>query len=125
MGLLSGLLGNASAVDVTQAEQQLAHILLPGEEIHRAYRVLRDMFIFTSKRLILIDRQGMTGSKVAFVSIPYKSIRFFSVESAGTFDLDAELKIWIAGMAGPIQRQFPRGPSIYEVQVALAHYVMH
>lgn len=125
MGLLSGLLGNASAIEVGEAEKQLAAILLPGEEVHRAYRVLRDMFIFTSKRLVLIDRQGMTGSKTAFMSIPYKSIRFFSVETAGTLDFDAELKIWIAGLPAPIQRQFPRGTSIFDVQVTLAHYVMH
>lgn len=123
MGLLSGLLGNASAVDAGTAEHELARILLPGEEVHRAYRVLRDLFIFTSKRLILVDKQGMTGSKMAFLSIPYKSIRFFSVETAGTFDLDAEMRIYIAGLSVPIQRQFPRGGTIYEVQTALAHYV--
>ncbi|HEX9984447.1 MAG TPA: PH domain-containing protein [Thermoanaerobaculia bacterium] len=123
MGLLSGLLGNASGIDVGEAERELGRILLPGEEVHRAYRVVRDLFIFTEKRLVLVDRQGMTGKKVAFMSIPYKSIRLFSVESAGTFDLDSELKIWIAGMPLPIQRQFPRGETIYEVQLALAHYV--
>lgn len=125
MGLLSGLLGNASSVDVGDAERELSRILLPGEEVHRAYRVLRDLFIFTAKRLILVDRQGMTGRKVAYLSIPYKTIRFFAVESAGTFDLDAELKIWIAGMPTPIQKQFPRGDTIYEVQTTLAHYVTH
>lgn len=123
MGLLSGLLGNASAVDVGAAEQELARILLPGEDVHRAYRVLRDLFIFTNRRLIFVDKQGMTGSKVAFVSIPYKSIRFFSVETAGTFDLDAEMRIYIAGLSAPIQRQFPRGGTIFDVQTALAHYV--
>lgn len=122
MGLLSGLLGNASAVDIGEAEKELSRILLPGEEVHRAYRVIRDLFIFTARRLILVDRQGMTGKKVAYMSIPYKAIRFFSVESAGTFDLDSELRIWIAGMPAPIQRQFPKGDTIYEVQAPLAHY---
>ena len=124
MGLLSGLLGNASAVEVSSVERELAAILLPGEEVHRAYRVLRDLFIFTSRRLIFVDKQGMTGSKVAFVSVPYKSIRLFSVETAGTFDLDAEMRIYIAGLPAPIQRKFPRGSAIFDVQIALAHYVM-
>jgi Bacterial PH domain len=123
MGLLSGLLGNASAVDTGVIEQELSRILLPGEDVHRAYRVLRDLFIFTSKRLILVDKQGMTGSKTAFVTIPYKSIRFFAVENAGTFDLDAEMRIYIAGLSAPIQRQVPRGGTIFDVQAALAHYV--
>lgn len=84
---------------------------------------MRDMFIFTSRRLILLDKQGLTGKKVSYVSVPYKSIRMFSVETAGTFDLDAELKIWVAGVASPMERQFKRGDAIFEVQVALAHYV--
>ena len=123
MGLLNGLLANASAIDATSAEQQLGRILLPGEDVHRAFAVLRDLFVFTSKRLILVDKQGLTGSKVAFVSVPYKSIRFFSVETAGTFDLDSEMRIYVAGLPTPIQKQFPRGGTIYDVQMALAHYV--
>lgn len=123
MGLLDGLLGNAASVDTGQVEKDLAQILLPGEQVHRAYQVLRDMFVFTSRRLILVDKQGISGKKVAFNSIPYKSIRMFSVETAGTFDLDSELKIWVAGMPAPIARQFKKGDAVFEVQTALAHFV--
>lgn len=123
MGLLDGLLGNAATTDTGQVEKDLSQILLPGEQVHRAYRIMRDMFIFTSRRLILLDKQGLTGKKVSYVSVPYKSIRMFAVETAGTFDLDAELKIWVAGVAAPIERQFKRGDAIFEVQAALAHYV--
>jgi hypothetical protein len=123
MGLLSGLLGNASAVDVADVEASLKRILIPGEEVHRAYKVIRDLFIFTAKRLILVDKQGLTGAKTAYLSIPYKSIRLFSVETAGTFEMDADLKIWVAGMNVPLEKKFPRGETIYEVQMALAHYV--
>lgn len=123
MGLLDGLLGNAAQFGVAEAEQALAQILLPGERVDRAYKILRDAFVFTDSRLIFIDRQGLTGSKVSYQSIPYKAIRVFSVETAGTFDLDAELKIWVAGLPAPIQMQFKKGEAVFEVQVALAHYV--
>lgn len=123
MGLLNGLLGNASAIGADEAKQEIGKLLMQGEEVHRAYRIIRDSLVFTSRRLILVDRQGMTGKKASFLSIPYKSIRLFSVETAGTFDMDAELKIWIAGMPAPVQQQFPKGETIYEVQAALAHYV--
>ncbi len=66
----------------------------------------------------------MTGSKVEYHSIPYKSITHFSVETAGTFDLDAELKIWISSTAAPIQKKFNKNLSIYEVQSVLASYVL-
>jgi hypothetical protein len=66
----------------------------------------------------------MTGSKVEYHSIPYKSITHFSIETAGTFDLEAELKIWISSTAVPIQKQFNKKLSIYEVQSVLAAYVL-
>ena len=125
MGLLNGLLGNASTIPNDEAQAEISRVLLPGEDVHRAYRVIRDSFIFTSKRLVLVDRQGMTGKKVSFMSIPYKTIRLFSVETAGTFDMDSELKIWIAGLPAPLQYQFPKGDTIYDVHAALAHYVTH
>ena len=67
--------------------------------------------------------QGVTGKKVEYHSIPYKSITHFSVETAGTFDLDAELKIWISSTANPISKQFKKDKSIYDVQKSLASYV--
>lgn len=123
MGLLDGLLGNATSTDTADVERELARILVPGEAVHRAYKVMRDMFIFTSSRLILLDKQGLTGKKISYVSVPYKSIRMFAVETAGTFDLDAEMKIWVAGLPAPIERQFRRGDAIFEVQTTIAHYV--
>lgn len=73
---------------------------------------------------MLVDKQGLRGTKVEYHSIPYKSITHFSIETAGTFDLDAELKIWISGMAQPFQKQFNKRLSIYEVQQVLASYVL-
>ena len=66
----------------------------------------------------------MTGKKIEYHSIPYKSIIQFSVETAGSFDLDAELKIWLSGNPAPIQKQFNKHLSIYEVQSVLASYVL-
>lgn len=123
MGLLSALLGNAAEADVTDVEQQLEQILADDEQVERAFRLVRDLLIFTNRRFILVDRQGMTGRKTAYHSIPYRGITNFSVETAGHFDLESELKIWISGTAEPIQRTFTRGSSILDVQKALATYV--
>jgi hypothetical protein len=92
--------------------------------VEHAYQLICDYFVFTDKRLVLVDKQGMTGSKIDYHSIPYKSITHFSVETGGTFDLDAELKIWISGTAVPIQKQFNKKLGIYEVQSVLASYVL-
>jgi len=124
MGLLDGLLGNASKVDNAKIQHEFAKILAPGESVEHAYQLVRDYFVFTSKRLVVVDKQGMTGSKVEYHSIPYKSITHFSIESAGTFDLDAELKIWVSSKPDPIKKQFNKKLDIYEVQSVLAGYVL-
>jgi hypothetical protein len=124
MGLLDGMMGNASKVDPATIQKEFAQILAPGETVEHAYQLIRDYFVFTDKRFVLVDKQGFTGSKVEYHSIPYKSITHFSIETAGTFDLEAELKIWISGTPVPIQKQFNKRLSIYEVQAVLASYVM-
>ncbi|WP_297575010.1 PH domain-containing protein [uncultured Deefgea sp.] len=124
MGLLDGLMGNVSKIDAAKIQTEFSQILAPGEVVEHAYQLIRDYFVFTNKRFVLVDKQGLTGSKVEYHSIPYRSITHFSIETAGTFDLDAELKIWIAGTPAPIQKQFNKKLSIYEVQAVLASYVL-
>jgi hypothetical protein len=124
MGLLGGLMGNASAVNIQDVQKEYENILAPTESIEKAYKLVRDMFIFTNKRLVLVDRQGITGKKVEYHSIPYKSITHFSIETAGNFDLEAELKIWISSTTEPIQKQFNKSLNIYELQSVLASYVL-
>lgn len=124
MGLLDGMLGNASKIDPIKIQHEFAQILAPGESVEHAYQLIRDYFVFTDKRFVLVDKQGVTGNKIEYHSIPYRSITHFSIETAGTFDLDAELKIWITGNPLPIQKQFNKRLSIYEVQAVLASYVL-
>ena len=124
MGLLDGLLGNASEVEVGKLEHEFAKVLASGERIEKAYQLIRDLFIFTDKRLILVDKQGVTGSKIEYHSLPYRAITHFSIETGGHFDLDAELKVWVSGSSAPFQKRFNKRLSIYEVQSVLASYVL-
>ncbi|MGZ9585542.1 PH domain-containing protein [Paenibacillus marinisediminis] len=125
MGFLDGLMGNASSVNEKDVQQELQSILFQGETVDKAYKVIRDMFVFTNKRLILVDVQGVTGKKVEYLSIPYKSISRFSIETAGTFDLDAELKIWISSAVEPtVSKTFKKDSNVYEVQSLLAEKVL-
>jgi hypothetical protein len=123
MGLLSGLLGNASAADAEEVEKGLERVLADDERVEQAFQLIRDLLIFTDRRFILVDRQGLTGLKTEYHSIPYRAITHFSVESAGALDLEAELKVWISGTEQPIQKQFSRGRTIFDVQKALASHV--
>lgn len=122
--MLQGLFGNATEVDVKALQKDLDALLAEGEQVVRAFRIVRDMFIFTDKRLILIDKQGLTGKKADYHSIPYRSISHFSVETAGTFDMDAEMKIYISSNPNPIVREFKRGADIIGVQKTLAQCLL-
>ena len=124
MGLLSGLMGNASEIDDSDLEKVLANTLIDGEQVEKAYKVIRDLFIFTNKRLILVDKQGMTGSKMEMVSIAYSKITKFSKESAGHFDLDAELKIWIGSDPTPISKEFKSGDNINDVYRVISQHAL-
>ncbi|GAE34325.1 PH domain-containing protein [Halalkalibacter akibai] len=124
MGFFDGIMGNASEVSISEVEREFAKVLTRDETIDKAYKLIRDLFIFTNKRLILVDKQGVTGKKVEIHTIPYKNITHFSIETAGNFDLDAELKIWVSGSSTPIQKQFNKSLNIYEVQSVLADYVL-
>lgn len=122
MGLFNGFLGNASDADISSVERDLQAIMLDDEQVEHAYKLIRDLIVFTNRRMILVDKQGMTGKKTEYHSIPYKSITQFSIETAGHFDLDAELKIWISSMSTPITKEFRKDDSIYNIQKALVAY---
>ncbi len=125
MGLLSAIIGNAGAVSQEELIKKYNQLLIEGETIELGFKLIRDTFIFTNKRLILVDKQGITGSKTEYKSISYKSISRFSIETNGTFDLDAELKIWVSSELEPsIRKQFNKSVNVYEVQQVLASHVL-
>lgn len=125
MGLFSGLLGNASQKDNDKVERELADILVAGEQVELAFSLVRDLIVFTERRLILVDKQGMTGKKTSYKSLPYRSISRFTVETSGHFDLDAELKIWISSGVEPAETlQFKNDKNVIQIQQALAAAVL-
>ncbi|MGI8699876.1 MAG: PH domain-containing protein [Nocardioidaceae bacterium] len=125
MGLLDGMLGNASKIATADLHAEFGKLLGPGEQVVAGYKLVRDLILFTDRRLLLVDKQGMTGKKVEYHSVPYRSITHFSVETAGHLDLDAELKLWLSGTSVPIGKKFSKGVDIYEVQGLLAKFVAH
>jgi len=123
MGLFSGLLGNAGEVDIAEVEQELASIMADGEKPEQVFKLIRDLIVFTNRRLILIDKQGLTGSKKEYMSIPYRSIVRFAAETKGHFDLESDLKIWLSSTDQPISKTFSKDSNIMSVQKALATYI--
>lgn len=124
MGFLNHLLGNATEVDLAVLEEEFAPILCENEILESAYQVFRDKWVFTNKRLIMLDVQGVTGSKREYHSIPYGSITQFSVETAGTIDDDCEMKIWVKSSSMPIKKEFSRKIDVKGIQRSLASHLL-
>ena len=122
MGLFSGILGLSTTVDAAKLQADYGKYLVDGETIEIGFALIRDTFVFTNKRLILIDKQGITGSKKEYMSVPYRSIVRFSAETKGHFDLESELVIWLSSTTEPLRKTFSKDGNILAVQKALATY---
>lgn len=125
MGLLSGILGNAGVVKAEDLQSDYGQLLIDNEIIEVGFKVIRDTFIFTNKRLIIVDIQGITGRKIEYLTIPYNKITKFCIETAGRFDLDAELKLWIGSEPTPLEKKFNKKVNIYDLQKVLANHVLN
>ena len=125
MGLFGGLLGNASQKNIEKRKDNWRIFWQQQRMWNWLLALFRDLIVFTDKRLILVDKQGMTGKKTSYKSFPYRSISRFSVETAGHFDLDAELKIWVSSAQEPAEvLQFTSDRSVIAIQKALAEAVL-
>ncbi|TLD70215.1 PH domain-containing protein [Phragmitibacter flavus] len=124
MGFIRGLLGHANGVDVTSVLPDVQDSLIEGEEVHYAYKLVRDLIIFTNLRLITVDKQGLTGKKRTILSVPYQRISHYSKESAGHFDFDSEIEIWLAGQSAPMKFEFRKNGHVDEVYRIISHYTL-
>ncbi len=102
---------------------ELQALLVPGEELHLAFKGIRDSVVFTNKRLISINVQGITGKKRDYTSLPLNKIQAWSVETAGTFDLDSELDLWFSGL-GRVRLEFKGTVDIRHIGQLIGHHVL-
>jgi hypothetical protein len=114
----------ATAVDVNDIDGKYGALLLEDERILAAFKTLRDVVFLTNDRLCVINIQGLTGKKVEVTTIPYRSIVRYSIETAGTFDLDADLKVWISSTHEPLEIKIGRGSDLPGIQQILAKGVL-
>lgn len=110
-------------VDNNQFAKVIVPMLIQNEQIVSTYKTVRDGVIFTNKRIIAINVQGLTGSKKDFTSLPYNKISAYSVETAGTFDLDSELEMWFAGL-GKVTFEFRSNSNVSEICRIISAYAL-
>ena len=98
-------------------------LLLDDEQIIDSYKSMRDGVVFTDKRIIAVNVQGITGSKKDFTSLPYKNIVAYSIETSGTFDLDSELEIYFSAL-GRIRFEFTGKASMLAISKIISKHLL-
>lgn len=102
---------------------QVAPLLISGEEIISSYKTIRDFVVFTTKRVIAVNVQGITGTKKDFTSLPYSKVQAYSVETSGTFDLDSELEMYFSAL-GKVKFEFKGNSDIVKIGQIISEYVL-
>lgn len=119
----NGMLFKLKPIPNEEVHQGVKRLLIDGEEIISAFQTIRDQLVFTNKRIISVNVQGITGKKIDFTSIPYNKIQTFSIESAGTLDLDTELDIFISSI-GKIRFEIKAEYDIVELGKVISEFVL-
>lgn len=104
-------------------DKQIGPILIPGETVMAAYKTVRDGVVFTNKRIIAINVQGVTGKKKDFTSMPYNKIQVYSVETSAVFDMDSELEIWFSGV-GKVRFEFTGNSKVSELCRIISEFIL-
>ena len=98
-------------------------LLVKNEELMGVYRAMRDYVVFTNKRIISVNVQGMTGKKKDFTTLPYSKVQAFSIETAGVLDMDSELELYFSGL-GKVKFEFTGSSDIILIGQLISQAIM-
>lgn len=112
-----------SKVNAETIMHDITPLLIPGENVIGAYKSMRDYVVFTDKRIISVNVQGVTGKKKDFTSLPYSKIQVFSVETAGIFDMDSELEMYFSGL-GKVKFEFSGSSDIVKIGQLISSLIL-
>ncbi len=121
----NGVLFKLKDVDNGTYEKQITPLLIPGENVIASFKAIRDGVVFTNKRIIAINVQGITGAKTDYTSLPYSKIQAYSVETVSIWEMvpDAEMEIWFSGL-GKVRFEFNRKTDITMLSQTISQYIL-
>lgn len=106
-----------------EISNNIEQLMISGESIVSTYKAVRDYVVFTSKRVITLNVQGITGTKKDYTSLPYSKIQAYSIETSGTFDLDSELEMYFSGL-GKVKFEFKGNSDIIKLGQIISEFVL-
>ena len=124
----SGILGDSNLLNLkeissTQIRPEVSGLLIDGEQIVQCFQTVRDQVIFTTRRIFVVNVQGITGKKVSYFSYPYSKVQYFGIETAGVLDIDSEL-ILVFSDGNRLQFDFKSKVDIQKISALIASFVL-
>lgn len=110
-------------IAIQEIVQDISPLLIPQETVLSAFKALRDYIVFTDKRVIAVNVQGLSGKKRDYTSLPYSKIQAYSIETVGVFDLDSELELYFSGL-GKVRFEFSSQSNILQLGQIISTYVL-
>lgn len=116
---------NLKPIDEKAVQQDVTKLFVDGEIIIGAYKTTRDQVVFTNKRIITIDVQGITGKRKDFSTLPYSKLQYFSVQTPGfaEFIPDCEMELFFTN-GFKARFEFKGNCNIIELGRILSQYVL-
>lgn len=114
---------NLKEISATDVRKEAMALLVPGEEVVCAFKTIRDQVIFTTKRIFVVNLQGLTGKKTSFFSYPYSKIQYYGIETAGVLDLDSELIVAFSNKT-VLQFDFKSKVDIGRISAMISNYIL-
>jgi len=114
---------NLKEISISDVKQDAFNLLVPGEEIIAAFKTVRDQVLFTTKRIFVINVQGITGKKTSFISYPYSKVQYYGIETAGLLDIDSELFVTFSN-GGVLQFDFKSRVDIKKISALISNYIL-
>ena len=119
--VLDSQLLNLKEISINEVRREVQALMLEDEQILHAFKTVRDQVVFTTKRIFVINVQGLSGKKVSYFSYPYSKVQFYGIETAGLLDIDSELILAFSN-GTKLQLEFKTTVDIQAISKTISQY---
>ena len=116
---------NLKPIDLRDVHNEVAGLLVPGEQMICAFKTIRDQLVFTSKRVISVDVQGLTGTRKSYSSLPYSKVQYFAIQTPSVMEFVPDSELILVFANGMQTRcEFKGGVDIGLIGRMISEYVL-
>ena len=116
---------NLKPISNDEVRGEVDGLLIADEKVEFAFKTIRDQLVFTNKRIISIDVQGITGKRKSFATMTYSKIQYFSIQTPGFMELFPDSELFVMFTNGFTAKfEFKGAVDIGKIGRMLSEYVL-